>query len=135
MTDLRDFVGTWRAERGAPHSAHTFTWTTTDHGLRGEWIIEAGVPPAGEHTWMSNPEPRRYAMQVGMPTLDEGRLLFDLNRGPFVTEFRLLGEDEAVLGAALDKLPPEFSGPEFQQSAEGHRVRLRKQSEPSRSQI
>lgn len=67
-------------------------------------------------------------MQVGVPSFDEVRLLFGVNGSPIVTEFRIVGENEAVLGAAVDKLPPEFTGPEFQRSAEGHRVRLRKQS-------
>jgi hypothetical protein len=131
MADLGDFVGTWHAERGAPYSTHTFTWTASDDGLRGEWIIEAGPPPAGEHTWLSNPKPMRHQMPVGVPILDKERLLFGSEGSPFLAEFRLVGENEAVVGAAIDKLPPEFTGPEFLQSAEGHRVRLRKQSEPA----
>jgi hypothetical protein len=104
----------------------TFTWTATDDGLRGEWVIEAAAPPPGAGTWMSNPSPKQLQMQVGVPTLDDGRLLFTINGGPYITEFRLLGGDEAAVGAAPDKIPPEFSGPEFERSIEGHRVRLRK---------
>lgn len=129
MADLQDFVGTWRSERGAPYSTMTFTWVATDDGLRGEWIIEASAPPPGAGTWMSNPGPRRYEMQVGPPTIEEGRALFSLNGGPFGTEFRLIGNDEALLGAAIDKLPPEMAGPEHRRSIEGHRVRLTKVSD------
>lgn len=109
VADLRDFFGTWRSERGAPYSTMTFTWSATDDGLRGEWIIEASVPPPGEETWMSSPFPRRHEMPIGPPTFEEGRALFTLNG--FITEFRLLGNGEAVVGAAPDKIPPEFSGP------------------------
>jgi len=65
-------------------------------------------------------------MQVGTPTFEDGRALFTINGGPYITEFRLLGDGEATLGAAPDKIPPEFSGPEFERSIEGHRIRLRK---------
>ena len=41
MAELSDFVGTWRAEKGAPLSSHTFMWENTASGLRGRWIIEA----------------------------------------------------------------------------------------------
>lgn len=36
MADLRDFLGTWRAERGRPFSTHTITWEASDGRLRGE---------------------------------------------------------------------------------------------------
>lgn len=65
-------------------------------------------------------------MSVGAPTIEEGRALFAVNNGPYITEFRLLGDDEAIVGAAPDKIPPEFSGPEFQRSIEGHRIRLKR---------
>jgi hypothetical protein len=65
-------------------------------------------------------------MKVGTPTLDGERLLFDVNDGPYATEFRLVGEGEAILGAALDKLPRELAGLEHHRSIEGHRVLLRK---------
>jgi hypothetical protein len=63
-------------------------------------------------------------MQIGEPQLDEGRLLFHINGGPHWSEFRLVGADEAIVGAAIDKLPPEYAGPEHRRSIEGHRVRL-----------
>lgn len=126
MADLQDFVGTWRSERGWPYSTMTFTWSVTDDGLRGEWIIEAAAPPPGAASWMSNPQPRQLHVQVGVPTFEDGRALFAMNGGPYVTEFRLLGGGEAAVGAAVDKLPPELVGPEHQQSIEGHRVRLEK---------
>jgi hypothetical protein len=130
MADIQDFVGIWRSERGTPYSTQTFTWTTTDDGLRGAWVIEATAPPPGAGSWMSNPKPRRHDMVVGPPTVEDGRALFTLNGGPYITEFLLLGNGEALVGAALDKIPPEFSGPEFARSIEGHRIRLRR-SEPS----
>jgi hypothetical protein len=68
-------------------------------------------------------------MQIGEPSLDEGRLLFTVNRGPYLSEFTLISKDEAVVGAAADKLPPEFAGPEHQRAIEWHRVRLLRQRE------
>lgn len=126
MADVQDFVGTWRSERGAPYATMTFTWASTDEGLRGEWLIEGSVPPPNAGTWMSNPGPRRFEMSVGVPTIEDGRVLFTVNNGPYITEFRLLGDDEAIVGAAPDKIPPEFAGPEFQRSIEGHRIKLKR---------
>ena len=45
------------------------------------------------------------------PWLEDDLLLFRLNDERFVTEFRLLSRDEAVVGAAVHTLPPEFAGP------------------------
>ena len=126
MRDLQDFVGTWRSERGAPYSTMTFTWAASDDSLLGEWVINASGPPPGAGTWMSNPGPRRRGIQIGPATIEDRRALFTMNGSPYITEFRLLGDDEAIVGAAPDKMPPEFSGPEFQRSIEGHRIRLRR---------
>lgn len=126
MTNLEDFIGTWRSERGAPYSTMTFIWSAGDEGPRGEWIIEAAAPPPGTATWMSNPRPRSLQMRLGPPTFEADRALFTINDGPYITEFRLIGDREAAVGAAVDKLPPEFSEPEYQRSIEGHRVRLTK---------
>lgn len=126
MADLQDFVGAWRSERGAPYSTMTFTWVAGADGLRREWVIETAVPPPPAGTWMSNPVPRRHEMQIGPPTIENDRALFTMNGSPYITDFRLLGDDEAIAGAAPDKIPPEFSGPEFQRSIEGHRIRLRR---------
>jgi hypothetical protein len=128
MTELQDFVGTWRSERGHPYSTQTFTWVMTDDGLLGEFVVEVAAPPPGTQTWMSNPRPMRHQVQVGAPTIEEGRALFSMHGGPFVTEFRLLGGGEAVVGAAVDRLPPEFTGPEHQRSIEGHRVHMTRMS-------
>jgi len=68
-------------------------------------------------------------MQVSDPWLEDGLLLFHVNRGPYITEFRLVGSNEAVVGAAVGKVPPEFAGPDHQRSIEEHRVRLTRQSE------
>jgi hypothetical protein len=69
----------------------------------------------------------RMEVQVGEPWLEDGLLLFHVNGGPYMTEFRLVGPDLAVVGAAINKLPPEFMGPDYQRSIEGHRVRLTRQ--------
>jgi hypothetical protein len=120
MGELNDFVGTWRAEKRAPHSTHTFTWEHAGAGLRGRWVIEAGDSEARA---AAAAEPTR--LNAGQePWLEKGLLLFHVNGGPYITEFRLVGPDEAVVGAAVDKLPPEFTGPDYQRSIEGHRVRL-----------
>ena len=66
-------------------------------------------------------------MLVGEPWIEEGLLLFRVNGGPYITEFRLVGPDEAVVGAAVNKLPPELRSPDHKQSIEGHRVRLTRQ--------
>ena len=129
MADLQDFVGTWRADREAPWSSHTFTWARNVDGLRGEWTIEAAVPRAADRVQEPAASPQRLQVQIGEPSLDEGRVLFHLNGGPFITEFRLVAPNEAIVGAAVDKLPPELAGPEYQRSIEGHRVRLRKLSD------
>ena len=63
-------------------------------------------------------------MRVGVPTVEEGRALFTINGGPYITEFRLLPDGEAAVGAARDKIPPGIFRPEFERSIEGHRVRL-----------
>lgn len=126
MANFQDFVGTWRAERGVPFSTHTFTWEAADAGLRGEWTIEATIAGGRESSALVRHWPKRLQMQISEPSLDEGRLLFYVNGGPYVWEFRLLDVGDAELGAAVDKLPPEFAGPEHRQSLEGHRVRLQK---------
>ena len=126
MADFSDFIGTWRAEEGAPYSSHTFTWETAGTGLLGRWIIEAADSPAARAAAAAG-RPARFEMPVGKPWLEDDLLLFRLHDGPFVTEFRLVGRNEAVVGAAVHKLPSEFSGPEHLRSIEGHRVRLTRQ--------
>jgi len=124
MGELSDFVGTWRAERGAPFSSHTFTWENTATGLRGRWIIEAADTPEVRAAAAAAGRPTRLEMTVGNPWQEEGRLLFHINEGPYLSEFKLAGTNDAVLGAAVDKLPPEFTGPDEMPSIEGHRVHL-----------
>jgi hypothetical protein len=124
--DLASFVGTWTAAPGAPSSNHTFTWELHGGGLLGHWIIEAAESPDARAPVLAG-RPMRIEMHIGEPWLEEGVLLFRVNDGPFVTEFRLVGEHEAVVGAAVHK-HPELSGPEFARSIEGHRVRLARQS-------
>jgi hypothetical protein len=128
MGELSDFVGTWRAGKEAPFSNHTFTWENTASGLRGRWIIEA-ADSSGARAEAAAGKPTRFEMQVGDPWLEGGVLLFHINGGPYVTEFRLVGSTDAVVGAAVDKLPPELAGPEHRRSIESHRVRLTRQSE------
>ena len=130
MGGLDHFVGTWRAEKGAPYSTHTFTWENTGAGLRGRWIIEAAASPAARAAAVAG-KPTRVEMQVGDAWLEDGVLFFYLNGGPCITEFRLVDSDEAVVGAAVGKLPPAYSGPDYQRSIEGHRVRLTRQRGPT----
>jgi len=73
MAGLSDFVGTWRAERGAPFSIHTFTWEETGTGLRGRWVIEAPDSPAARAPTAAG-MPKRFEMQVGDPWLESGLL-------------------------------------------------------------
>jgi len=128
MNQLSDFVGTWRASRGAPFSDHTFTWQASANGLQGRWIIEAPESSAAREA-ATHGRPTRIEIEVGSPWLESGVLFFKMHDGPYISEFRLAGADEAVVGAAVDKLPPEFAGPEYQRSIEGHRVRLTRQPE------
>lgn len=129
MASLQDFVGTWRSQRGVPYSTHTFAWEPADTGLRGEWTIEATVAGGRESSALVRHWPKHVQMQISEPSLDQGRLLFHVNGGPYVTEFRLLDSGDAELGAAVDKLPPEFAGSGYRQSIENHRVRLQKHLE------
>ena len=127
MGDVSDFIGIWRASPGVPFSDHTFTWAKDADGLRGTWVIEAADHPA-RRAAAAEGRPTRFEVQVGDPWLEDGRLLFHLHGGPYLSEFKLVAADEAVVGAAVDKLPPEFAGPEHQISIEGHRVRLTRKS-------
>ena len=127
MLELSHFVGTWRAEKGAPLSSHTFMWEQTAAGLRGRWIIEAPDSPA-TRAMAAAGRPTRFEMQVGEPWLEDGLLLFHINGWPGVSEFRLVGPNEAVVGAAISKLPPELTKPEYRQAIERHRVQLTRQS-------
>ena len=128
MGGLNDFVGTWRAEKGAPYSTHTFTWEPSGASLRGRWVIEAPDSEAARAAAAAGC-PMRLEMVVGEPWLEGGLLLFHVNSGPYITEFRLVAPDEAVVGAAVNKLPPELRGPDHQRSIDGHRVRLTRQRE------
>jgi hypothetical protein len=128
MNQLGDFIGTWRASRGAPYSDHTFTWQLSGDGLQGRWIIEASDSPRAREA-AAEGRPTRLEVPIESPWLESGVLFFKVNNSPFVSEFRLAGPDEAVVGAAVDRLPAEFTGSEFQRSIEGHRVRLTRQSE------
>lgn len=127
MDELRPFVGVWRASRGVPYSSHTFSWTSVGAGLRGSWTIEAADSP-GARAAAEAGRPTRFEMSIGEPWLEDGVLLFRIKGGPFISEFRLVGPDEAVVGAAESKLPPEFQGPDLQRSIDGHRVRLTRDS-------
>jgi hypothetical protein len=128
MSQLSDFVGTWTSSRGEPFSDHTFTWQPSEDGLQGRWIIEAPVSPTARSA-ASEGRPTRIEIPIDAPWLESGVLFFRMHAGPYISEFRLAGRDEAVVGAAVDKLPPELAGPEYQRSIEGHRVRLSRQSE------
>ena len=126
MPELSDFVGTWRAEYWAL-SNHTFMWEQTAAGLRGRWIIEVPDSPA-RRAMAAAGRPTRFEMQVGEPWLEDGLLLFHINGWPDVSEFRLVGPNQAVVGAAVSKLRPELTKPEYRAAIERHRVQLTRQS-------
>jgi hypothetical protein len=128
MTQLSDFVGTWRASSGPPSSDHTVTWVMSAEGLQGRWIIEATDSSAIQEATRQG-RPTRIELSIGTSWLESGVLLFRMHEGPYVSEFRLAGPDEAVVGAAVDKLPAELAGAQFQRSIEAHRVRLTRQIE------
>lgn len=128
MNQLDDFIGTWRASRGAPYSDHTFTWQVSEEGLQGRWVIEASDSPKAREA-AAQGRPTKFEVPIESPWLESGVLFFKANNAPFVSEFRLAGPNEAVVGAAVDRLPAEFTGPDFQLSFEGHRVRLTRQLE------
>ncbi len=126
MVEFNQYVGTWRASRGAPYSSHTFTWELADHELRGRWIIEA-ASSATAPVVVAAHTPMRLDMRVENAWLEDDLLLFQVADGPFVTEFRLINQNEAIVGVAAHRLAPQFTGPEYQRSIEGHRVRLTRQ--------
>jgi len=128
MYELSDFIGTWRASLGAPYSSHTFTWAVSDAGLQGHWVIEAADSPKAREA-AAQGRPTRFEVPIESPWLESGVLFFRANNAPFVAEFRLAGPNDAVVGAAVEKLPAEFTGPAFQRSIDGHRVHLTRQSE------
>jgi hypothetical protein len=125
MADLGDFTGTWIASRGAPFSNHRFTWQLEDDRLQGRWIIETANAAAARAVAATG-QPTRIEWPIGECRLDGSRVLFQQNGGPFVSEFRLVSDTEAVVGAAIDQLPSEFVQ-KYRKSIEGHRVTLRRQ--------
>lgn len=122
MSNVAQFLGTWISDDGPPFSRHTFTWVQQGGHLRGRWLIEAsGIPrPASVQT-------RQGELQIGEPWLEKDVLLFHVNGGPFVTEFRIVGEQEAIVGAAVHTLPAQFAGVHHR-TIEGHRVRFMRRS-------
>jgi len=123
MADVTRFLGGWTASRGAPYSNHTFTWEIDHTRLRGRWVIEASDSPAARAATAIG-RPMRLEMQVDEPSLEGDALMFQMHGGPALAEFRLVGPDEAIVGAAMDRLPPELDTPAGRRSVEGHRVRL-----------
>jgi hypothetical protein len=128
MSDLTHFVGSWVADAGAPFSTHTFTWELEGSRLRGRWLIEAPDSPATRAVAAAG-RPLRIELQIGDAWLEDGLLLFHVNEGSLVAEFRLVSESDAIVGAAVHKLPFQVSASAHKQSIEGHRVRLARRSE------
>ncbi len=122
MADLRDFAGTWTACKGAPFSNHRFTWQLEGDHLEGRWVIEAADSRAARAAAAAG-QPTRSECPIRECRLDGSRVLFQQSSGPFVSEFRLVSDHEAVVGAAVDQLPPEFVQ-KYGRSIEGHRVML-----------
>jgi hypothetical protein len=127
MADLFHFVGTWTADAGSPSSTHTFTWESEDSRLRGRWLVEAPDSPATRAAAAAGRQ-LRIEMQISDVWLEDDLLLFRVNGVPFVSEFRLVDEGVAVVGAAVHKLPAEFAESVHKRSIDGHRVRLTRQS-------
>jgi hypothetical protein len=126
MADLIHFVGTWTADAGSPFSIHTFTWESEGARLRGRWRVEAPDSPATRAAAAGRP--LRIEMQISDAWLEDDLLLFRVSGVPFVSEFRLVGEGVAVVGAAVHKLPAQFAESVHGRSIDGHRVRLTRQS-------
>ena len=75
---LSDFVGTWKASRGAPFSDHTFTWQPSEDGLQGRWIIEALDSSAADEA-ASEGQPTRIEIPIDAPWLESGVLFFKMH--------------------------------------------------------
>lgn len=124
--DLSQFVGTWTADVGTPFSSHTFSWERAGSRLRGHWRIRAP-----DSTTAATGQPKLVEMEISEPWLEDDLLLFHVNGGSLVTEFRIVGRGETVVGVAVHKLTPHLVGPEHNRSIEGHRVRLTRQADPA----
>jgi len=129
MGDVSSFVGTWVGDHRSGVSAHTFTWSLVGDQLQGRWIIESPDVPM-VRSYPPARRPTRVEMSIGDPWMADGALLFSTNGSPIETEFRLLGTDEAVIGASVDRVATVFAGTDLRRSIEAHRIFLvRKGSE------
>jgi hypothetical protein len=123
-SDLDRFLGVWRANPGIPLSNHTFTWHWDGVELRGRWLIAMADSPKARAA-IETGHPREIEMPVGRTRLEDGMILFYSDERGFVMEFRLVTEDEAVVGAAVHKLEGVLPS-DLARSIEGHRVRFRR---------
>jgi len=129
MDDVFPFVGTWLGDHRSGVTAHTFTWSIVGDQLKGRWVIEAPDVPM-VRAYPPNGRSMRIEMNIGEPWVENGALLFSTNGSPIETEFRLLGTDEAVVGASLDRVATVFSGMDLRRSLEAHRIFLVRQIAP-----
>ena len=124
-SDFDRFVGVWRASPGLPMSDHTFTWTWDGVELCGRWVVEMPDSPQARAAAEAG-KPTKFEMPVDRALLENGVLLFHYtDAASFAMEFRLVDEDEAVVGTAVHKLEGS-PGPDLARSIEGHRVKLRR---------
>ena len=66
MVQLTDFIGTWKAENGAPFTSHTFTWALRDGHAQRHGQVRGGPrnsdrllrwdPDQGEGVWNATEE-------------------------------------------------------------------------------
>jgi hypothetical protein len=129
-SDLDPFLGVWRATPGAPRSNHTFTWRWDGVELAGRWQIDVPDSPQAREAAAAG-KPTSFEMPVGRAWLDDGVILFRQFGLGFVSEFRLVTADQAVVGAAVHKLEG-IVDPDMARSIGGHRVTLyRERTTPS----
>jgi hypothetical protein len=122
MADTATFVGTWKGGHRSGLSFATITWTLEGGELRGQWIIEPSDPsrvPEGM--------PEQIDMKIVEAWVEDGVVLFRTENSPWPAEFRLVGDDEAVVGGAVDKLPPKIRERLTQRAIEGHRFHVRRE--------
>ncbi len=113
--DLSAFVGTWKNVAEPPLSAHTLTWQIRDDQLLGRWIVEGTVDANTS-----------FEVPVSDPWVENGVVFFHIPSSQWPSEFRLVGDGEALLGGARDKMPADLAEI-FRQSIDSHRMRFFRQ--------
>jgi hypothetical protein len=137
MRDAAPFLGTWTSTGVPPHSSFLFTWSLSNGRLTGHMTITPS-DPATEQRARAAGSPSRLEQTFDDVEVDGRRLLIRTpsrpGQTPFLSEFRLLDDTTAVMGAAVDRLPGEYRKPEFRRSFEGHRVTYTRHAPPDPAQ-